>query len=177
MKAENPDITQAELQHLFSICSATGALLWKNPRAQRSHAGDRAGSIDAKGYWCVGITTNGKCKLLKNHRIIWAMHHGSWPTHLLDHIDQDKANNRIGNLREATKSLNATNTGLRSTNKSGVKGVYWSGSKNRWVASMTHQNKHYYLGQFTEKSEAVVARKAFELIQINTPKKVPKKSF
>ena len=104
-----------------------GVLLWKKvdddyPRAKYLNtrfAGKTAGDLKPNGYWYVSV--NGK--RLLSHRVIYAMHHGYWPEHTVDHIDGDSTNNKIENLRAVTMKENARNQKLRSTNKSGCMGV------------------------------------------------------
>jgi len=84
-----------------------GALYWRHDAAKgRMKAGDVAGYIDSQGYITIGI----KGKFYKAHRIIWRMHHphGKMPR-TLDHIDGDKSNNRLNNLRVVTHSENMRN--------------------------------------------------------------------
>lgn len=69
------------------------------------------------------ISVDGKLWLL--HRLIWLWHHGYLPEHQLDHINRDRTDNRIENLREVSHSCNTRNSGARASNKTGVKGVVW----------------------------------------------------
>ncbi|ECH9128545.1 HNH endonuclease [Salmonella enterica subsp. enterica] len=78
-----------------------------------------------KGYW--RITHANKCYLA--HRLAWFFCYGVWPKEI-DHIDNNKLNNSIGNLREVTHQLNQLNMPLRSNNTSGVKGVNWDTSQH-----------------------------------------------
>jgi hypothetical protein len=75
------------------------------------------------------------------------------PEHV-DHIDRNKKNNRIENLRPATKSQNAINSKMRSTNTSGFRGVYWNGRRSKWHARLTIDNKVKHLGYFDSVEEA-----------------------
>jgi hypothetical protein len=67
------------------------------------------------------------------HRLIFAMAHGYWPGEV-DHINCNKRDNRISNLREVTRSQNLTNKGLKSNNTSGVTGVSWDSTAKSWRA-------------------------------------------
>lgn len=93
------------------------------------------------------------------HRVAWLVVHGYWPKHI-DHIDGDRSNNRIANLRDVTNRENCRNMKIGRRNKTGVLGVYRRG--NRWVASIRSGSKNQHLGYFDTKNDAVHARKAAE---------------
>jgi len=96
------------------------------------------------------------------HRIVWLYHKGYLPEHGIDHKDRIKSNTKIQNLREATQVCNMRNTGLNKNNKSGVKGVCWFKSLNKWHAQMTIQTKNKNLGLYKDFDNAVCARLAGE---------------
>ena len=77
------------------------------------------------------------------------MQHGYIPE-ILDHIDGDTANNRIENLRESSKSLNACNSKLRNDNSSGHKGVAWSKACRKWMAQVHFKSRAIHLGVFED---------------------------
>lgn len=94
------------------------------------HAGNNTGiSVTKPGYRCIRL--NGH--LFMAHRVVWAIVNGIWPTGEIDHIDGNKSNNTITNLREVDRVGNTRNSGLRSDNTSGVCGVSWTQSA-RWRA-------------------------------------------
>ena len=70
------------------------------------------------------------------HRVAYALATGFWPSHEIDHIDGDRSNNRLPNLRLASRSENQCNTRMPKNNNSGVKGVSWSSKDKRWVAQI-----------------------------------------
>lgn len=80
----------------------------------------------------------------------------------IDHIDGNKTNNAIHNLRLATASQNLMNTGLRSDNRSGVKGVSFVQRLQKYTASIRKNGKIVFLGNFARMEDAVAARKAAE---------------
>jgi len=88
----------------------------------------------------------------------------------IDHINGDRSDNRIANLRKVTKSDNQRNAGKRVNNTSGVHGVNWKPRYNsipgdgRWVARIWNGPRHIYLGQFRSLREAEIARKAAERV-------------
>lgn len=96
------------------------------------------------------------------HRLAWLYMTGSWPANEVDHEDIDGMNNRWLNLRDATHAQNGHNQGLRRNNKSGVKGVSWSASRNKWQATITINGREKGLGRFETIEEATAARRIAE---------------
>jgi len=123
-----------------------GKLFWK---VRRGHvaAGKEAGSICKNGR--LYIQFEGK-KILA-HRIVWAMHHGDCPE-FLDHIDNNPLNNRIENLRPASKSQNAMNRKVRADSSTGIKGITPKGK--RFGATIYLDGTPTYLGTFETKDLA-----------------------
>ena len=101
--------------------------------------------------------------LYLGHRLAWFYVYGAWPEDELDHRDQDRYNNRLDNLRPATRHYNSLNQGIRSDNKSGYKGVVWLKQKKRWRASATLNGTTHYLGTYRSARDAGAAYKAFVL--------------
>lgn len=92
------------------------------------------------------------------HRVAWGMVHGELDeSAYIDHIDGDKTNNKISNLRLATKQQNAWNVGLAKQNTSGIKGVHFDSHSNMWRATCQHKR----LGRFKTKEEAAEAVRSF----------------
>lgn len=99
------------------------------------------------------------------HRIIWVYHYDTIFNNLqIDHIDGDKTNNTIENLRLATNSQNNFNNKSAYCNsKSNILGVFWSKTRKKWVAQIGKNNKRMHLGYFLNQEDAIAARKAAEL--------------
>lgn len=113
--------------------------------ANRAHAGDIAGGISAQGY--VYIRVDGK--KYKAHRLAFLHTYGRWPTDQIDHIDGDRANNRIANLREATNSENRQNLKQsHQNNKSTLLGVSLNSKKGKFIAQISVNKRIRYLGIF-----------------------------
>lgn len=95
--------------------------------------------------------------LIRAHRVVWAFDKGEWPSGFIDHINGNKEDNRINNLRIANKSENAFNSKIRSDNSSGYRGVHWSKHTKRWVAKMRVRGKDINIGSFLTKEDAALA--------------------
>lgn len=89
-------------------------------------------------------------KMYLAHRVAWAIHYGEWPKSDIDHIDGDKKNNRINNLRTALPAENLRNKKKTKANKSGLKGVSWDASRGRWRAVIAKNGRQKFLGYFDD---------------------------
>jgi len=140
----------------LSYDSETGNLFWTTP----SHYGRRTkgptGSPDGNGYLCTKIWLKGKRFYYRNHRVVWFLNYGSVPD-LLDHIDGDRLNNRVENLRPATNSLNARNSVVYG--KINYKGVYLY--KGKYRSRSNQDGKQLHLGWFETPEEAARAYDKF----------------
>ena len=147
-------ITQKRIHELFEY-REDGNLIWKINPAKNVKRGDVAGSLSDTGYLRVRINE----KDYRAHRIIFLYHHGYLTDGLsIDHIDGNKTNNCIENLREVTNSQNILNSKMKANNTSGVKGVTWNKEKSIWKAYIKNEGKQLHLGYFhsLEEAEAVV---------------------
>ena len=94
------------------------------------------------------------------HQVVWFLASGEWPSNVIDHINGDKCDNRIENLRHCTQSINSRNAAMPATNTSGDVGVCWDKHKRKWRAAAMVNQKTIFLGNFATKDEAVAARQA-----------------
>ena len=135
-----------------------GDFVWKKrpPHAQRAKVGEVAGSVDEAGYRIICTRINGKRTFIGAHRLAFLVHHGWLPVEV-DHWDTDKSNNRISNLREATRSQNMGNQGVRKNNKTGFNGVGWHNRDQTYYAAITANGKRIHLGYFDCPIEAAKA--------------------
>lgn len=108
-------------------------------------AGDVVGTKESKGYWHCQINKT----RLYNHKIIWILC-GNSKANVIDHINGDTSDNRISNLREVSRTENMQNLKKYCINKSGVTGVHFSSTDNRWRAEWRKLN-----GKNTSKSFSV----------------------
>lgn len=149
-KAKESLLTQDRLKSILLYYRHTGRFIWLVDAARNVKAGREAGRL-SNGY--VRITIGGN--QFSAHRLAWVYVHGEWPTGSLDHINGNRSDNRIQNLRIANKFENGQNRCLNSNNKSGFTGVTRSGDK--WRAAITIRGKFQHLGFFEDASDAANA--------------------
>lgn len=123
----------------------------------KRHAGKEAFTADDGSGYRIGLLLG---KKYRAHRLIWLLANGEWPD-TIDHLNGNRSDNRLANLRNCTIATNATNTARRSDNRSGVKGVSCTAS-NTWVSYIHRNRRQTYLGTFRSKADAVAARKHAE---------------
>ena len=143
------------LKKLFDYHSG-GYLIWKSPtNPTRTPIGSKAGNVNAQGY--VDIKIDGDT--YKSHRLIWVYHNGSIPCGLeIDHINRDRTDSRIKNLRLVTRAKNQRNKSHYKNSKSGITGVYWNTHNNLWVANYTINGKRKCVYQGVNFFEACCRR-------------------
>ena len=126
-------------------------------RADR-RIGQVVGSLDSSvGYIRIGITG----KVCLAHRLAWYFTYGYYPTKYIDHINRDKTDNRICNLREVEASTNAKNMPLRVDNKFGTPGITFV--RNRYWTRIQDKGTSITLGRFKTLEEAIKVRKEAEI--------------
>lgn len=146
------------LNDLFYYTPDTGLLIWKKEGSRKKVLGKEAGTAHSDGYRAVGI--NYAVYLV--HRVIWKMITGEEPDEI-DHIDGNRSNNRLVNLRSVGRKENKKNIKKPSNNTSGVIGVCFDASRNKWLAHIKVNQKFINLGYFDTFEAAVAARKAAEV--------------
>ena len=144
------ELTAARLRELLNYDPETGIFYWREKRRPRIKAGDRAGTFGVIGYRQI-IIEGGH---YTEHRLAWLYVHGEWPSEI-DHKNGVRDDNRIANLRIATRSQNVQNIAGFSTNRSGFKGV---GRHNgRWRARIAVGCRSIWLGHFKTAEDAYAA--------------------
>ena len=142
-------LTQAQVREMFSY--ADGKLYWRKKISQKTVVGNEAGTFrKTDGYRQIMIYR----RVYRTHRLVHLYHHG-WTPEIIDHINQNPTDNRIENLRSATRAENAYNCKLRPDNTSGVKGVTWCKNKRKWVARLYANRRCVNLGRFANMQDAI----------------------
>jgi hypothetical protein len=137
-------ITQDKVKELFEY--RDGALFWRVSTTNSIKVGQKAGTaVNDAGYEMLGIGG----KIYRTHRIIFMYHYGYFPNKI-DHIDGNRANNKIENLRPATNAENSRNTKISKRNKSGIKGVCWANHVNKWMVQVRHGSSKKYFGLYDD---------------------------
>ena len=148
-------LTQELLKEHFEY--RDGHLWWIKPRARSSvKAGKQFGSY-ANGYRIGKL----RGKSYYEHRLIWLYYYGEWPKDQIDHINGVRDDNRIENLREATRQQNSFNRKSEKDSASNYKGVTWHKRHKKWQAQHRYKGKTYCLGLYEAEEDAADAyRKA-----------------
>jgi hypothetical protein len=148
-------LTVERLREVLAYDPDTGVFIHKlsNPRTPE---GSVAGWGSPNGYVRISVDDS---KYLA-HRLAWFHTYGQWPSGFIDHVNRDKSDNRIANLRQATKSQNSGNAIRRKDNKTGTRGVYWHKVANKFAAQLQINKKNITLGYFTTVEEAKAAYEA-----------------
>ena len=153
MTAANPLPSQERLRELFDY--RDGHLFWRKGSRPGMADGTQAGTLVPGGYRKVRV--NGK--FLQENRVVWVWHHGEIPQGLVvDHINRNRSDNRIENLRLLTNRENTSNWQQRDL-PTGIRPP--EGRHKRFKAVATKDGKKCHIGYFLTVDEAVAAREAF----------------
>jgi len=142
-------ITRERLIELVLYDPIEGRFVWRFSIKGHVKQGQLAGSWDTHGYWVIGL--DGQNYLA--HRLAWLWVYGRWPTGELDHINSRRDDNRINNLRQATRSQQRHNAPINKNTKNGFKGVTMLPS-GHWMAQIQRNKQQHYLGTFATAKEA-----------------------
>lgn len=169
--AAKSDITPEQIRKMFAYDAETGVLTWR-PRDLNMFAGKECDAARAYGVWnarfagkAAGnlnkyrgyIYININKGLYRAHRIIWCLVHGEWPPNEIDHINGNRADNRLENLRLATRSENMRNRVKSPKNSTGFKGVRFHKLSRKYAARITVHRKEIHLGLFEAPEDAFAA--------------------
>jgi hypothetical protein len=150
------DLTAENLLKLLDYDRETGVFTWRTRSRDlfiketdcrgwnKKYAGKEAGRF---------LSGRSKYRVIRlfykewySHRLAWLYVYGKWPKDQIDHINGDKGDNRIANLRDATPQQNSANTSTRKNGTSGFKGVTFNKNAQKWVAQLFWGGKGYWLG-------------------------------
>lgn len=147
-------MTQARLMELLDYDPSEGIFRWKAPQSNRVRVGDEAGSVASNGRRYISLDGGHHMA----HRLAWLYVYGKWSDKHVSAIDGDYLNLRIDNYREETAASIAWR-GVRRSGSSGIKGVSWDKSKNKWLAYITRDYRRVHLGRYDTKEQAAEAYK------------------
>lgn len=148
-KFKSDAVDVSVLNESFEYLPDTGVILWKISPSLSVRKGEIAGCRNG-----LHSTIQFKGFRLMAHRVAFAIYHGKWPEKEIDHINGDPTDNRIDNLREASRAENARNYPKPKSNTSGLKGVTWNKASKKWQAAIRINGKSKYLGLFDCAEEA-----------------------
>ncbi len=149
-------ITKEYIKSILNYNHLTGKFTWLVCKGQAVRIGMSAGRVNNDGYLGIGIDG----EKYQAHRLAWLYMNGTLPKEQIDHINHDRLDNRIKNLREASASENQKNRIKNKNNKSGFCGVSKSSKGNAWVAQIGFNGKVIYLGSFDKIEDAILSRKS-----------------
>jgi hypothetical protein len=150
------DISPDRVRELLNYCPETGIFTRAITTGYRGchKAGDAVGSISCNGYFLIGIQR----RQYAAHRLAWVIIHGYWPSADIDHIDGDRLNNSLRNLREATRSENNQNIReARKHNATKLLGASFRKDTGKYTARIVVDGKAFRLGCFKSAEEAHAA--------------------
>lgn len=133
-------ITPNTFTAVLAFDASTGCFRWLKGINSRAPVGSIAGRKSKSGYVEIGLCG----KKYGAHRLAFYFTHGRWPEGEVDHINGDKSDNRPCNLRDASRSQNMANTGLRRDNTSGHRGVSFDARRQRWRAIIQRRHLGYF---------------------------------
>ena len=143
------------LRQLLKYEPETGKLFWRT-----RFNGREAFTYTDKGYRRGAVFG----RMLRAHRVAWAIYYGEWPKDEIDHINGDKSDNRICNLRDVNRAENTHNLPLSPRNKTGHVGLFFDKKRQKWQSRIMVGGSHKHLGYFSTKPEAIAARQAAQKI-------------
>jgi hypothetical protein len=151
-------LTQKRLKEVLRYDSDSGLFFWTKDMGSRAKIGEQAGSPRKNGYLSIMVDK----KSHYCHRLAWLYIYGEFPDGEVDHINHNKSDNRLCNLRAVLHCQNGKNTKLPTDNKSGVVGVILDKANNKWMAYINSEGKRKHLGRYSDYFEAICVRKSAE---------------
>ena len=145
-------LTQNKVAEFIRYDPETGEASWKVSRGSVK-SGDRIDCKDGHGYLMVRIDG----VLHRLHRVVWVLQFWREPKGVIDHINGDKSDNRLKNLRECTQRFNVYNSCVPKHNTSGYKGVSFCKRRQKFRANLYANQKQQFLGYYDTAEEAAGA--------------------
>lgn len=128
----------------------TGRFFWRVHMGRKTRAGKQAGCAGPEGRNVIRVHG----RIYQAARLAWLITYREWPENDVDHINGDPTDNRLCNLRAATRGQNMANKRMHKNNTSGVKGVHLHRQTGKWRAVVRINGKNRHLGLFEDKHEA-----------------------
>jgi hypothetical protein len=150
-------LTAEYLREQMNYNADTGEFFWRVSKKGRRMDRQAGSVLGNRGYCRIRITIDGSEYQFHASRLAWLYVYGVWPEMNLDHIDRNRANNRIANLREATQQENTRNLTKRSNCSSRFMGVTRHKRDEKWQAQIVINGKSCHLGYFDTEEEAAIA--------------------
>ncbi|MGQ5734206.1 HNH endonuclease [Serratia sp. IR-2025] len=158
-KRSHEVLTRDRLLEVLDYNKETGVFLWKKKLSARGAVGKVAGT-NSYGYCAINI--DGVRYFA--HRLAWLYAYGDWPNKEVDHIDRNRMNNAISNLRDVSRVVNALNNSPQSINSSGIKGVTFCKQRGTWQAQINIAGKNITLGRYQSIDEAAIAYNSANMV-------------
>ena len=150
----DPEI-ERYLINALSYDPDTGEFFWKIKPSKNIAKGSKAGGVDKLGYVRLQYTYKGVARKMYLHRLAWRIYYGEWPDLVIDHINRDRSDNRLCNLRVVTVRDNVRNARPKSGKYSGV---HFDSLRSKWVAKVrVDGGKRIFLGRFPCPTLAAIA--------------------
>jgi hypothetical protein len=141
-------LTQEELKEYLHYDPETGIFTWIKSAGNGVKVNDVAGSLQNTGYLYIGI----RSQLYYAHRLAWLYMYSRWPVEEIDHINGNKKDNRICNLRDVTKRKNLSNREIHRKGK--LVGTTFMNSTGKWKAQIYAENRIFFIGYFSTEIDA-----------------------
>jgi hypothetical protein len=148
-----PDLTRRELKRLLHYDPITGHFRWLVRPSRRTYVDDVAGCTKKSGYVYIVY----KRKPYLAHRLAFLYMTGHFPKRHVDHVNQNKADNSWGNLRECSRSQNMSNRPGHRGTSSKYRGVSWSAARLKWKVAIQKDGVSYHAGYYVTEPAAAQA--------------------